>query len=454
MKDMNLISTLLLAASIFSAAVASAQSLQGDWTGKLQVTPQMALKLVLHISEKGGVTMDSPGQGAYGIEGETVYVSADSLDFKVSALGMSYAGCRNGDVIEGTFRQGGMSLPLAFRKSDEARRRPQTPRPPYPYTTEDVTIANGDVLLSGTLTLPERAGAQTPVVVMVTGSGLQNRDEEVFEHKPFAVIADYLARRGIASLRYDDRGFGKSTGDPTVCTTADLAGDAASVVEWLRKEKKLGKTGLLGHSEGGTISYMLGAEPDMLDFIVSIAGPAVRGDSILVAQNLNALSKSGITGGVAADFEEALRKAFRLKMDNPQPEIFDIVMTEIYPTWKSSPLTMQLAAGIRKMLEERDNPWMQFFIGHSPAADLEAFRIPAFLIFGEKDTQVPAAANAEAARRHAPLATVKTYPSLNHMMQHATTGNVEEYAEIEETISLVVLTDIADFILKAVASSN
>lgn len=429
------------------ACMANAQTLTGTWSGELKVSPQVSLRLVFHINDDSTITMDSPDQGAYGIGGEVVFLSADSLDMKVPKLMMSYAGHRLGNTIEGTFRQGGMALPLTLVSGVKKANRPQTPAPPFPYATEEVTVSNGTVSLAGTLTVPRNATASTPVVVMVTGSGQQNRDEELFEHRPFAVIADYLARNGVASLRYDDRGTGDSVGEVADATTADFASDAESVVAYLRNNRRFGKIGLLGHSEGGLIAYMLGAKQGTLDFIVSIAGPAVRGDSILLHQNLHHLAKAGITGKVADDFGSALGKAFQLKIDTPDKILTDATLSEIYPAWNDDAMTRRLSQGIRGLFGNRSqSPWMLYFMGYSPAADLQSLHIPALIIYGEKDTQVPASMNAEAARQYAPHAVVKVYPYANHLMQHAETGEVEEYNSIEETVSPEILDDIVKFI--------
>lgn len=426
---------------------ADAQSVSGDWSGNLKLNPNTALKLVFHIDSNGpAVEMDSPDQGAFGIKGVVDHLSEDSVALRVPSLMMSYNGSRRDGRISGTFRQGGLSLPLILEPGATKLSRPQTPVAPFPYSTEEVTIDAGNgVELSGTLTVPPGARKKMPVVVMVTGSGLQNRDEELFGHKPFAVIADYLARNGIASLRYDDRGFGKSKGDVASATSADFAADARAVAGWLRANGDFGSVGLLGHSEGGSIGFILGAQQGVLDFLVSIAGPAVRGDSILTCQNMTNLAKSGITGPIADRFETALRKTFRLKIEQPELRMTDELLAEIYPTWNESAITRKLADGLRSFTDN-SNPWMSYFIAYSPAADLAAISVPALLIYGEKDMQVPCRLNADAASKSAPGAAVKEYKGLNHLMQHATTGNVEEYAAIEETISEEVLADIVAFI--------
>ncbi|MDE6368230.1 MAG: lysophospholipase, partial [Muribaculaceae bacterium] len=408
------------------------------------------LKLVFHIAKDKAVTMDSPDQGAYGIECNTVYLSSDSINVKVPSLRVNYAGHLTGDNIEGTFKQGMMKLPLVLEPGENKAKRPQTPVAPFPYTTEDVKISNSDnsVVLAGTLTIPENATKKTPIVVMVTGSGLQNRDEELFEHKPFAVIADYLARNGIASLRYDDRGFGESTGDATQATTADFASDAKAVVDWIHSQRRFGKIGIIGHSEGGQIAYILGAKKHGPDFIVSIAGPSIKGTKTIAYQNKIALLKSAIPQQQAEDFETAIEKVLDYKLTHPnQSSVADTLVAELYPQHNDDLVTRQLATAIKTSLTTQDaNPWMTYFLAYDPANDMKALKIPTLIIYGEKDRQVPPSLNAAPARKFAPKATVKEYPGLNHLMQHAVTGDVEEYKTIEETISPEVLSDIVNFI--------
>lgn len=427
-----------------------AEGLVGSWSGQLKVTARQSLKLVFHIGPDNAVTIDSPDQGAHGIECNTVYLSADSINIKVPSLRVNYAAHLSGDKLEGVFKQGMMKLPLVLEPGEKKAKRPQTPVAPFLYTTEDVKISNPDssVVLAGTLTIPENATKKTPIVVMVTGSGLQNRDEELFEHKPFAVIADYLARNGIASLRYDDRGFGESTGDATQATTADFASDAKAVIDWIRAKRRFGKIGIIGHSEGGQIAYILGAKKHGPDFIVSIAGPSIKGTKTIAYQNKVALLKSAIPQQQAEDIETAIEKVLEYKLAHPnQSSVSDTLVTELYPQCNDDLVTRQLAAAIKSSLSSQDtNPWMDYFLSYDPAADMKALKIPTLIIYGEKDRQVPPSLNAAPARNFAPKATVKEYPELNHLMQHADSGDVEEYKTIEETISPEVLSDIVSFI--------
>lgn len=427
----------------------SARNLIGEWSGALNVTPQMKLKLVLHIEDKT-VYLDSPDQGAFGIPGDIVFLSEDSVNVTIPKIMAGFAGARKGDALAGEFQQSGMRIPLELTTGVSKANRPQTPQPPFPYTTEELKITTDAGSIAGTLTIPENADKTTPLAILVTGSGQQNRDEELFEHKPFAVIADHLARNGIASFRYDDRGVGESTGDVLSATTFDFASDAEAAVNHLRNTGRFGKTGIIGHSEGGLIAYILGAKPKTLDFVVSIAGPAVSGAEINAFQNKNALINSGVDTIVADQFAASLLKANIYRLNNsPVMIVSDELLHEIYPQFDESPITRKLSETISATLSlEKINPWMEYFLAYDPASDIKKLKIPTMIIYGEKDMQVPPSLNADIARKLAPKATVKVFPQLNHLMQHATTGNVTEYNEIEETISPEVLEVIADFINK------
>lgn len=392
--------------SICAAAIltAGAQQLSGSWQGSLDMGGTK-LRTVINITD-GKCTVDSPDQGAYGIEARTEHISADSLCISIPATSASYAGGLHGGTLKGTFRQMGMAFPLDMKKVEIVRNRPQTPQPPLPYPTEEVTFENSEAgaVLSGTLSYPAgwSGKEKTPVVLMVTGSGPQDRDEEMCGgHKPFFVIADYLARNGIATLRYDDRGTGKSTGDHKNATTDDFMADAAAGIRYLKTTGKFGTVGVLGHSEGGSIAFMLAAR-GVTDFIVSMAGPGVRGDSIIAEQTRRMTNKPNVTTDM-----------------------------------------------IRTAAKMQNNPWMNRFIDYSPAADIAAVRCPVLDVNGGKDIQVDADINLGAIRRLLSgnaRTTIKEYPDMNHLFQHCTTGAVSEYGEIEETVAPEVLEDITRWI--------
>ena len=396
----------------FSWAGAFAQKpIEGDWMGKLNLGPQ-SLTIVLHVNcdAQGEVecTLDSPDQGAKGIAVETDYCSSDSISVSLASLALSFQGKLKGDEIVGTFTQG-QSFPLVLKRGEEKLNRPQNPVAPYPYKTEEVAfknVADGATLV-GTLSYPiGYKKGKTPVVLMVTGSGQENRDEEIFDHKPFLVIADYLARHGVATLRYDDRGFGKSTGgDVEHATTLDFMRDAASGVDFLRTSKQFGKVGILGHSEGGSIAFMLGAK-GKVDFVISMAGIGVKGDTALTAQ---------------------ANKIFELTGQSMRFSTHQYRMNAII----------------------KRSPWLNFFIDYDPSADISKTLCPVMAINGSRDVQVISSLNLAGIKAHLkpnPKNIIKEYPSLNHLFQHCKTGNVSEYRIIEETVSPEVLEDIVRFI--------
>ena len=411
-----LISTLLvLVALTGKAQVQPTTALTGSWSGKLNVG-SASLTLVLHVEQADGhvvITLDSPDQGVKGIGTFKEFLSDDSLAIKVEQIGMTYRAKLKDGKLDGTFSQNGMKIPLVLTRGDVAEvKRPQNPQPPFPYESEEVTFRNeaDGATLAGTLTYPvgyDNQSKNKPVVVLfVSGSGQQNRDEEVFNHKPFFVIADYLARHGIATLRYDDRATGKSTGgDVKNGTSEDFMRDALAGLEFLRQQKKFSKVGMLGHSEGGLIAFMLGAKKQT-DFIVSMAGPGVKGDTLLTEQSNRILSLSGL------------------------------------------PATMTVEK-YRQQQDVQEIPWLKWFIDYEPKSNIRSTRCPVFALNGDLDCQVIASQNLTAIRQLLPRSKknlVKEYHGLNHLFQHSTTGLPAEYGQIEETISPEVLQDIAQWL--------
>lgn len=426
-----------LLAGIVAHAQAQALRISGTWHGVMRLN-SLELNLVLHLDGDSTCTIDSPDQGAKGIAGIVKELTAEKVDVQFPLLLASYtAELKDGQLV-GTFLQRGFKLPLTLVPGDLVRQRPQTPQPPFPYETREVTIAvpspsasspvycdsiatsfSPSHTLAATLTLPTTplpTGKRPGVglcLLLVSGSGLQDRDETLFDHKPFAVIADYLARHGIATLRYDDRGFGQSTGDASRCTTADFADDAAACIQYLRSTPLLRggdggrlNVGILGHSEGGSIAFMLAARK-LADFIVTLAAPGIKGDTLLVEQT-NAL----------------------LRLNGQTPS-----------------MTLRNMRFI--MATQETNPWYQYFVEYDPAADIAATRCPVLALNGNLDSQVLPQSNLTAIRQHYTLhskLSTKEYPGLNHLFQHAQTGAPTEYGTIEETISPEVLSDIVDWL--------
>lgn len=441
--------------AIVSMSVARSQDITGSWKGLLDLG-QAKLNLVFNITKDGAgnttCTMDSPDQGAKGIPAEITVTDNRKLKITVNAIGMTYEGELKDGEIKGSFSQNGFSVPLDMKPGTVKLKRPQTPQQPFPYTTEEVTFTNtaDNAVLSGTLTIPAAGQKATkgkvPVVVMVSGSGQQNRDEEVFGHKPFLVLADFLARHGIASLRYDDRGMGKSTGDVANATTENNMKDALAAVDFIRKDRRFGKKGVLGHSEGGCIAFLIGGA-GKADFIVSMAGTAVRGDSILTDQNRRMLVMSGFPAKTCDDYCRALQAVFdSIRSGNERDNADDMVRSIVENTGVSLPahLHRNLVEIVRNV-----NPWVKYFISYDPQESISKIKCPVMAINGSRDCQVSAAMNLAALHRLLPSGKynkVKEYAGLNHLFQHCTTGNVDEYGRIEETMSPEVMADIAEWI--------
>ena len=381
--------------------------------------------------------MDSPDQGVKGIPTSLTYCSDDSVAIFIPMIGASFNGLISENKISGTFKQSGYEFPLILEpEQSEENRRPQTPHPPYPYEEQPVEIAINGAVLDGTLSLPENPKA---AVVFVTGSGPQNRDEEIFEHKPFRLLADRLARAGIASLRYDDRGVGKSTGNFAAATTFTFCADASAAVTHLRTMGMTCPIGIIGHSEGGTIAFMLAAE-GMVDFAVSLAGAAQSGLDILVEQNRDALIAMNISGPELEHSVIFIREYLKGFGAGKKPDAQRIIKEKAL----SIPdIVIQQAVKDSNTLT---SPWFSTFITLEPADYISKIKCPLLAVNGTLDTQVKTTLNLPVIRQMLPNATIKEYSGLNHLFQHAITGSMAEYGEISETFAEEVIADIISFI--------
>ena len=419
--------------ALMSVAVVTLKAQTGAWTGKLKVSG-VELALIFNIGEESA-TLDVPDQGAKDIPVEVSRDAVGGITLNVPAINASFKGLWAGKVIAGTFTQHGMSFPMTLTPGAPVVRRPQTPVGPFPYATEEVSFTNGDAVLKGTLTLPDNCDRKTPVLIMVTGSGLQNRDEEMFSHKPFAVIADAFARAGIATLRYDDRGFGESTGDVVLCTTEDLKNDALAGVKLLRD--RFERVGVIGHSEGGTIALMLAGERQV-DFAVSLAGMIVSGAETLLAQNRRAFESAGLPESEVEAFARLLSDTFtaiRTRAPLPSADNYDI--------------TDALRKNYAAALPSFRTPYMEFFLGLDLSASLSGITCPVMALNGTKDTQVQCDRNIAALEAGLPSnsrSVIRAEDGLNHLFQHCVTGEVSEYKSIEETFSPEVLSEMIAWI--------
>ena len=427
------------------------------WSGIMNVGAQkLSIGFEIKSSSDGKYTgtMDVPAQGAMNIPVEITQNNQDSLCITISALRATYGGRKvSSESIEGRFFQNGMNFPLYLKPGKVELKRPQTPEPPYPYATEEVVFRNEaeGATLSGTLIYPINylfvPKESVPVVLFVTGSGGQDRNEEIFGHKPFLVIADYLAKRGIASLRYDDRGVGKSTGPTQGATTLNNLADAEAGIAYLRSLNRFGKVGVIGHSEGGTIAFMMGANKSV-DFLVSLAGTAASGLEVIIGQNKAAMQLQGVSPMVIEDYAKALDilykdRVARKQIANQEQYVEDLCKNHslTLPTNFKANLMQCITAG---------GEWITWFLGYHPSDAIRQVTCPTMALNGTLDLQVLSKDNLPFIKANLPhndQHLIKEYNSLNHLFQHCTPVTALNYGGIEETISEEVLWDIADWIM-------
>ncbi|MFP9100009.1 alpha/beta hydrolase family protein [Flavobacterium sp. RHBU_24] len=457
---------LLLFTLLFFTAISNAQDITGDWHGRL-VFPGGKLRISLHITklENGySGTMDSPDQGANGIPLTTVAFESGIFAFAIPQGGINYKGTVAGTEIKGNFSQKGVDVPLNFGRTEikkETLKRPQEPEKPYPYYEEEVSFSNdkAGISLGGTLTLPKQGGSNYPAVVLITGSGPQNRDEEILGHKPFLVIADYLTRQGIAVLRYDDRGVGKSTGKFSTATTADFATDAEAAFAYLKTRKEINakKIGLAGHSEGGIIAPIVAANHPDVAFIVLLAGTAIPGDELLMLQNYLAGKANGMPEEDLAKLGSINRGIYTIVKEEDNPAVLKTRLRaalnkDLKPLLISKGIPeSEVVNNIESQLSDYTTPWYINFIRYNPYPVLERLQCPILAINGDKDVQVAPKANLDAIKRAADKSgnkkvITKELPGLNHLFQASTTGAPSEYGDIEETFNPAALKIVGDWI--------
>ncbi len=448
---------LLLVVMCFSSVLSYSQSqIQGNWSGSLHVGAQK-LRLNFNIIASDTMltaTMDSPDQGAMGLIVSHTEFKNDTIKMSLNTLRAAYVGTLKGDsLLVGEFKQSGMKFPLTLRRGYVELNRPQEPKSPYNYKVEEVTFQNKkeNFKLAGTLTLPLEA-SRSPVVILISGSGLQDRDETIFGHKPFAVIADYLTQRGIAVLRFDDRSVGGSEGDATHATTADFATDVISAVNYLQTRKDIDKhhIGLIGHSEGGLIAPIV-AQQKKIAFIVLMASPGVQGSELLLEQQ----QLMGRAGGMTDKQLEAMKynnaKLFAIvEQAENSKQASDSIWAYINASDIANDITFNKEA-FGQQVKQLTTPWMMYFLKYDPTQALSKVKCPVMVLNGERDLQVSAKQNMPPIKLSLKLGgnekiEFKSYEELNHLFQECKTGSIGEYSMIEQTLSPQVLHDIQEWI--------
>jgi len=428
------------------------QDLSGGWTGTLKVQG-MELPLVFNFvktADRYTATMDSPKQGAKDIPCSEVQFTDNKLVIKVKTLALEYVGeLKNDTEIVGTFKQSNFSTAMNLTKGVEKMVRPQEPRPPFPYYSEEVQFTNvsENFALAGTLTLPQKEG-KFPAVVLISGSGQQNRDSELFGHKSFWVIADYLTRNGIAVLRYDDRGVGQSKGSLMHSTSADFATDAAAAVAYLRTRSEINpkEIGIIGHSEGGMIAPMLAAKDKKIAFLILLAGTGIPGDALLLNQNYEIGKQRGMTNEQLEQAKVSNQKIYAILKSNTDIEA---TKKQLKSHFESEYKTMAenerpSATELQEQVNSMVSPWLQFFMKHNPQEDLKKVKCPVLVLNGEKDLQVTPSLNTQGIENALKAGgnkniQVEILPGLNHLFQRCKTCTLEEYGQLEETFAPEVL---------------
>ncbi|MBI4978777.1 MAG: alpha/beta fold hydrolase [Spirochaetes bacterium] len=451
----------------YAGADKSAGGLAGSYGGTLNVLMVQRLKLVMNITNDNGkwrATLDSPDQGAMNIPVNRVTVSNDTIRLDIKMLQAVFEGKISGNQIKGKFTQRGlgMDLTLGRLKAPYTIKRPQEPIKPYPYTDAEVFITNSvdGIVLAGTLTKPS-GGGRYPAVVLITGSGAQDRDESLLGHKPFLVLADYLTRHGFAVLRMDDRGFGKSGGVFATATSADFTRDILAAVDFLkmRNDVLTAKIGLIGHSEGGEIAPMAANRSTNVAFIVLLAAPGITGSEINLLQNRAAFAGSFVDKRFLQDYLAMLKSIHTIIINEPDNDAARKKAIAEYEQYAANKDAAKLkkynitSENMTRSIATFTTPWFRYFLEHDPALELEKLKCPVLVLNGSLDTQVDPKANLSAIRTALAKGQNADYevielPGLNHLFQKAKTGKAYEYGIIAETINRSALDVMGTWLKK------
>ena len=449
------------------SAYGQEKTISGIWEGNLNAG--VTLRIVFHFNQNGDQgysgTMDSPDQNVKGIPCSSITLRADSVTAEVQVIkGVFRAVLVNDSTLSGVWAQGPGVFPLVLNRvaAVEQLIRPQTPHPPYPYNSEDVSYDNADhtIHFGATFTYPKTPGP-FPTAILITGSGQQDRDETIFEHKPFAVIADYLTKKGYGILRVDDRGMGQTTGDVLSATSMDFAGDVEAGIQYLktRKEVDKNKIGLIGHSEGGLIGAIVASRSKNIHFLILLAGPGVPGAEILLEQQTDPLKTAGVSPEVYQAYHQLAKNTLGVisgSLGQPDSLVAQKI-EQVYTDWKVSiPDSIRIALHAEtatptqylKQIRVELSPWFRFFIATDPGTYLSRVSCPVLALDGSRDIQVDAAKNipaiAAALRKgNNQAVTTKIFPGLNHLFQLCHTCTLQEYGQLEETFDPEVLQTMA-----------
>lgn len=465
----------ILIASSMTAFGQNDSNIEGNWLGVLDTGSGVKLRIVLKITKTDDdytAKLDSPDNGLKDLPIDSITKNDKTVSFSAAKFVVSYEGTLNekNDEIIGTIKQGSASSPLNLKRfvGEITLKRPQDPIKPYPYKEEEVSYRNekDNVKLAGTLTMPRGEG-KFPAVVLITGSGAQDRDSTVLGHRPFLVLADYLTRKGIAVLRVDDRGIGGSDSGSPLATTENYVGDVLAGVEFLKNRKEINseQIGLIGHSEGGVIAPITAAASTDVAFIVMLAGAGQTGADTILTQMALISKKGGESDENIAQAVDLQKDLFAIIKSEPDDKLAENKINEMLAGRKSkmseqeSRAFAQTEANIKAQMSLLLSPWYRYYLAYDPRPTLEKVKIPVLALNGENDLQISSKENlalisaALKAGKNKDF-TVKSFPKLNHLFQTSRTGLPGEYKTIDETIAPQVLEIITDWILKHTVSQN
>lgn len=435
------------------------QQIEGNWYGVLNVMGK-EIPFGLEINGQKG-RLYNPEKDELSYQLDSISFQGVHLEFTINSIGMQYKGKIQSDSLKGFWMQAGQSLPLLFTRKEikaKPQYRPQTPLPPFDYYTEEIIINNptAGIDLSGTLTLPSNNGKKYPVVILITGSGPQNRDSEILGHKSFAVIADHLAKQGIGSFRYDERGVGKSTGKYQGSDLNDFQSDVDVIVNYLLNREEIDKLGLLGHSEGGIIAPKYASEnKKKIDFVIMMGAPGVPLSELMHKQRRNQYEIAGMSEASILANREMFTSIDNAVLNSNSEEKKDENITKIVTEKlkKEGANEKEIKMTLNSILVFVDGPWYKSFVGTTPDDYLKKLRRPVLAIGGGKDLQVDSESNLKAisnsfnSKKFCKIDyTISTFENLNHLFQPANTGNIDEYGAIEITIDRAVLFTISEWI--------
>ena len=440
---------------VFALMLCVGLSAHAQWyTGMSQKT---GLALCIHLTDSAA-ELYSPMQSADPIPASSWSLEGNNLSLECKSIGLKMNLTRRDSTFVGYWKQSFLKEDITFYPTDTLfqLRRPQTPQPPYRFDEETVTADYTDsqgnsVHLEGTLTIPRGSATRYPCLVLVSGSGQQNRDEEIFQHKPFLVLADHLASRGIAVLRYDDRGVGASTGPLDSVDTRLFAEDAEAMFNALKGNPHVdpARLGIGGHSEGGAIAPMVAARNKDVKFVVILAGQGCTGGDVMLQQNEAIYRASGLSESLLAVRMACMRELFSMPAGSSQKDYKAVLARHTAGLSKEQVDSVGLGRGTAAAIKQQlDSRWMQTFLTLDPAEYLPKVKCPVLALNGSKDTQVLPLPNQQRVKQLCPQADCRTLPDLNHLFQHCTTGSPDEYILIEETFAPEAMQAIADFILK------